>query len=263
MKPLSIADYLDHFDGGPAEKPPPRRDSSPFRPRSLPGPQIGEPRPRLALAPGKPAGATESPAKDDARRTPWERMRLPLAPPARRTPVDGEAVKSEDIAVRLAEAHARGRDDGLAEGREEAQGRHAAELAAVRREAEVERLEFERNEIARLESAIRSGLKEIEDNIGAAVARILTPFLERRFVERAVDELAKAIARLNAAGSPGAITISGPERMLARLGDRIAGLPVEVAFVEDEGPEVVVEAKATQITTALGSWAELLAPLAD
>ena len=175
----------------------------------------------------------------------------------------GEAVKSEDIAVRLAEAHARGRDDGLAEGREEAQERQAAELAAVRREAEVERLEFERNEIARLESAIRSGLKEIEDNIGAAVARILTPFLERRFVERAVDELAKAIARLNAAGSPGAITISGPERMLARLGDRIAGLPVEVAFVEDEGPEVVVEAKATQITTALGSWAELLAPLAD
>ena len=46
MKPLSIADYLDHLGRASTEKAPPRRESSPFRPRSLPSPQNGEPGPR-------------------------------------------------------------------------------------------------------------------------------------------------------------------------------------------------------------------------
>jgi hypothetical protein len=256
MKPLSIADYLDQLGRAPAEKAPPRRESLPFRPRS-PGAQSGELRPRPAVALSNPAGA-EVRAKDSPRRSPWERKSLPLAGPA-----GGEPVKTEDIAVRLAEAHARGREEGFAEGRQEAQDRHAAELAAFRREAEAQRLEYERTECARLEGAIRSALKEIEDNVGAAVGRILAPFLERSLVGRAVDELAGAIARLSAAGSPGLIAIRGPERMLAPLRERIADLPVAVAYVEDHGPEVLVEANATQITTALGPWAELLAQLAD
>jgi hypothetical protein len=260
MKPLSIADYLDHLGRAPTEKAPPRRESSPFRPRSLPSAQNSEPRPRVAFnAVANPGGVTETQGKDGPRRTPWERKPLPLAGPAGA----GEAVKPEDIAVRLAEAHARGRGDGLAEGRAEASERHAAELAAVRGEAETERLEFERNECAKLESAIRSGLNEIENNVGAAVTRILTPFLAGQAVIRAADELGKAIARLSAAGSPGLMTIRGPERVLARLRERIADLPVEVAYVEDKGPEAVVEVNATQIVTALRPWAELLAPLGD
>jgi len=99
--------------------------------------------------------------------------------------------------------------------------------------------------------------------VGAAVTRILAPFLNRQVVKRAADELCKAIARLGAAGSPGSMTIRGPERVLARLRDQIADLPVAVAYVEDKGAEVVVEAGATQIVTALRSWAELLAELAD
>jgi hypothetical protein len=259
MKPLSIADYLDHLGRGPAEKAPPRRESSPFRPRSLPGAQSGELRPGPPVALANPAHASETLGKDGPRRTPWERKRLPLAGPSS---AGGEAVKPEDIAVRLAEAHARGREDGLAEGREEPQARHAAELAAVRQEAAAEQLAFEHNEYARLEGAIRSGLKQIEDNVGASVSRILAPFLERGVAKRATDELAAAIARLSAAGSTGLITIRGPERVLARLRERIADLPVEVAYVDDVGPEVFIEANATRITTALGPWSELLAPLA-
>jgi hypothetical protein len=264
MKPLSIADYLDHLGNAATQNAPARRESSPFRPRSLPSAQNGELRPRLALSGlANPGGVSETPGKDGLRRTPWERKPLPLAGLAGPSPAGGEAVKPEDIAVRLAEAHARGREDGLAEGRAEASDRHAAELAAVRREAEAERLEFERNACARLESVIRSGLKEIENNVGAAVTRILAPFLDRQLVERAADELGKAIARLSAAGSPGLMTVRGPERVLARLRQRIADLPVEVAYVEDRGPEALVEANATQIVTALRAWAELLEPLAD
>jgi hypothetical protein len=260
MKPLSIADYLDHLGGAPAEEPP-RRESSPFRPRSLASGQTG---PRLALnALAKPSGAGETQGKDSLRRTPWERRPLPLAAAAGSLPGAGEAVKPEDIAVRLAEAYARGREEGVAEGRMEASDRHAAELAAMRRETETDRLEFQRNQYAELESAIRSGLKQIEDKVGAAVTRILAPFLDKQLVKHAADELCKAIARLGAAGSPGSMTIRGPERQLALLRPRIADLPVTIAYVEDPGAEVVVEAGATQIVTALRSWAELLAALAD
>ena len=52
--------------------------------------------------------------------------------------------------------------------------------------------EFRRNEYAELEGAIRSGFKQIDDNIGGAVARILAPFLSQQVLSRAVDELAKA-----------------------------------------------------------------------
>ena len=79
-------------------------------------------------------------------------------------------------------------------------------------ETETDRLEFQRNQYAELESAIRSGLKQIEDKVGAAVTRILAPFLDKQLVKHAADELCKAIARLGAAGSPGSMTIRGPER---------------------------------------------------
>ena len=43
MKPLSIADYLDRLGSAAGEKAPPRPESSPFRPRSLPSPQTAKP----------------------------------------------------------------------------------------------------------------------------------------------------------------------------------------------------------------------------
>ena len=44
----------------------------------------------------------------------------------------------------------------------------------------MQRLEFQLNEYAKLEGAIRSGFTRIEENVGAAVTRILAPFLESR-----------------------------------------------------------------------------------
>ena len=76
------------------------------------------------------------------------------------------------------------------------------------------------------------------------------------------DGLSKNIARLCAGGSPGPITIRGPQRVLALLRERIAELPAEIEYVDDDnGVEAVVETKATQIVTELGPWAELLASL--
>ena len=163
------------------------------------------------------------------------------------------------MSAKLADAYARGREQGLAEGRVEASDRHAAELAAARELAETQQQEFRLNEYAEFEGAIRAGMRQIEDNVGGAVTRILAPFLSQQVVKRAVDELAKAMTRICAGNSPGLIKIRGPERVLALLRPRIVDLPIEVEYVEDDGVETVVEANSTRIVAELRPWTELLA----
>ena len=257
MKPLSIADYLDHLGRPGGDKTPPRPEGSLFRPRSLATPQnhgLG-PKPTDPMA---NAGA-EMKREEPPRRTPWAPKPVLLEPGARQSPPAGELVKPEDLSLKLAEAHARGREEGLAEGRLEASDRHRAELAAAREQAEMQQQAFRLNEYAEIESAIRSGLRQIEDNVGAAVTRILAPFLSQEVLKRAVDELAKAVTRIASSASPGLIKIRGPERVLALLREQIADLPIEVAYIEDAGVETIVEANATQIVAELRPWAELLA----
>jgi hypothetical protein len=258
MKPLSIADYLDHLGRPAGDKAPPRPEGSPFRPRSLPSPQDSglDAKPivdRIAIA------GVETQGEEPPRRTPWAPKPVLLESGARQSPPGGEPAKSEDMSVKLAEAHARGREEGLAEGRLEASDRQAAELAAAREEAETQQQEFRLKGYAEIESAVRSGLRQIEDNIGATVTRILAPFLSQEILKRAVDELAKAVARISSSASPGLIKIRGPERMLELLRTRIVDLPIEVEYVEDDRVETVIEANATQIVAELRPWAELLA----
>ena len=76
MKPLSIADYLDHLGPAPVEKAPPRRESSPFRPRSLPSLAGGEPRSRPAFDAPSAERRRSSVGQRCRARTPWDRKPL-------------------------------------------------------------------------------------------------------------------------------------------------------------------------------------------
>ena len=204
MKPLSIGDYLDRLGRAAGESAAPPRQNSPFRPRSLPSPQKGGLIPKPAFDRMADAGA-DTQGQEAPRRTPWTPKPVLLEFPLRRSLPAGEPFKPEDISVNLAEEYARGREEGRAEGRVEASNRHAGELAAALEQAESQRQEFRVNQYAEIEGAIRSGLREIEDDVGAAVTRILAPFLSQQVVKTAVDELRKGIARLCAGGSPGLI----------------------------------------------------------
>jgi hypothetical protein len=258
MKPLSIADYLDCLGSAAGEKAPPGPEGSPFRPRSLANPQTAGSSAKALFDRITNKGG-ETRGEEAPRRTPWAPKPVLLESRARESTQMGEPAKPEDISAKLADAYARGREQGLAEGRVEASDRHAAELAAARGQAETQQQEFRLNEFAELEGAIRSGIKQIEDDVGGAVSRILAPFLSQQVVKRAVEELAKAIVRICASNSPGLIKIRGPERVLALLRQRIVDLPIEVEYVEDDGTETVVEANATRIVAELRPWAELLA----
>jgi hypothetical protein len=256
MKPLKISDYLEHFGRAHGENEPPRRNASPFRPRSLPKPQGAEQAPAFdrsheASGPGQPQGG------DRPRRTPWDPKPAASEPSVRELRAARETPNPEEMAVRLAQAHARGREEGLAE----AEARRVVEVTAAREQALAERLQAQRNETAQIEGAIRSGLAQMEANVGAAVARILKPFLAEQVAKRAADELCRNVARLCAGGAPSLITIRGPERILAPVRERLADLPAKVEYVDDNGVEAIVEANPTRITTELRPWAELLASL--
>ena len=263
MKPVPIADYLDHMGRPSGELASPRREASPFRPRSLQSLQSPAPRPAPAIdRASKLVGAAEPQAEAREPRPLLGRRPVAVEPAAvRDSLVSRETAKADEMALRLAEAHARGREEGFAEGRTEAEERHAAERVAAQEQAALMRLEFQLDEYAQLEAAIRSGLTRVEENVGAAVSRILAPFLVKQVVKYVADELCKNIGRLCAGGSTGLITIRGPERVLSLLRERIADLPVEVDYVENDGAEVFVEANTTQIVTELEPWAELLASL--
>lgn len=262
MKPAPIADYLDHISRIPGEKPSPRREASPFRPRSLQNVHSPEPRslPAFDRTPAPPPPTKPQP-DPRARRLPWDREPAPVEVSPRDSLIARETAKAQEMALRLAEAHARGREEGLAEGRAEAEELVAADREAVQERTLIERLEFQLNEYAGLEATIRAGFQRVEDHVGAAVARILAPFLVKEVVKYVADELGKNIARLCAGGAPGLITIRGPERVLTLLRERVAGLPAEFDFVEQAGVEAVVECGATQIATELRPWSELLTSL--
>jgi flagellar biosynthesis/type III secretory pathway protein FliH len=262
MKPVPIAGYLDHIGRVPGEKPSPRREASPFRPRSLQNVHAPEPRalPAFDRAPAPPPPPKPQP-DPRSRRLPWDREPPPSEVSPRDSLMARETAKAQEMALRLAEAHARGREEGFAEGRAEAEELVEAERAASREQALVERLEFQLNEYAELEGSIRAGFQRVEENVGAAVVRILAPFLVKEVVKYVADDLAKTIARLCAGGAPGLITIRGPERVLDLLRDRIGAMPVEFAFVDQAGVEAVVECGATQIATELRPWSELLTSL--
>jgi hypothetical protein len=259
MKPLSIADYLDRLGSGTSDSEPKRRESSPFRPRSLPGSQIAGPAAKSVFDRVTHAGAREARGEDAPRRTPWAPKPIPGESVPRQSPPAGDAVKPEDMTSKLAEAYARGREEGLAAGRAEASENHATELAAAREQAEAQRQEFQLNEYAKLEDTIRSELARMEKTIGDAATRILVPFLSEQVVKRAVNELSKAIARLSVGRSPELIKIRGPERVLTPLRQLIVDLPIKIEYIEDESAETVVEANSTQIVAELRPWAELLA----
>ena len=251
----SIATYLEHLGGGLTESRAERGAAASLRPRSSKTAPAATPR---LSASDRAFPIFPKLGEEHRAATPWPRKLAPTGSVGDKQNSADERLKTQETAQALAEAHARGRAEGLAEGRVEAEEARARDRAAEREQAAHERLDFQRNEYAKLEASLRSGFAELEQTIGATVARILSPFLADQAARRAVDELRACIHRLFSTGPRKPIVVRGPERLLALLRDRLADLPLKVAFIEDAGAEAVVEADPTEIETQLGAFAELL-----
>ena len=161
MKPLSIADYLDHLGRAAGEKAPPRQ-SSPFRPRSLPSPQSEAAKSRPLFDAGSDAGGAEAQRRGLPRRSPWAPKPVPLA---ERAIAAGCGGAGQDRGRRRRTrrslcARPRGRSGrrprrgfGAPRGRARRGAREGGNASGRR---------FMLNEYIEFEGAIRSGFRQIE-----------------------------------------------------------------------------------------------------
>ena len=113
MKPLPIADYLEHLGRGPIQKASPRREGSPFRPRTLASLPSGEPRSIPAFARVAEAGGVgDRQGEERPQRASWDRKPIPLDSTARQLQAAREAAdtgETADEARRSSRARPRGR----------------------------------------------------------------------------------------------------------------------------------------------------------
>ncbi len=173
------------------------------------------------------------------------------AAPKRETP--------EERAALLAAAEERGRQQGLAEAREEAEiARLRAAQAAEARLAEARR-HWSEAEAEALADGFAAALRALDATLSDRIARLLVPVLTDALRRQAVTELSGALTRLLAEPQAATIRVSGPEDLLAALAARLGPLSASVSFTTAEIAEVQVSADQTVIDTQLGAWTRLIA----
>jgi|SRR5579872_2907135 hypothetical protein len=176
----------------------------------------------------------------------------PFAPKPRVAPA------ADDIESRLREAYEKGRHDGFASARNEADAVFADHKDEQEERAKAERLAFQANECAKFAEQIATGLIEIEGRIAATVADILRPYLAQEQTSRVIKALSENLARILSGDSPAVLKISGPEFMLSVLRDRLSNHPAPVEYSVEEGLDVTVEAQQTIIKSQLQTWSDLI-----
>jgi flagellar biosynthesis/type III secretory pathway protein FliH len=153
----------------------------------------------------------------------------------------------------IADAFARGREEGLAAGRADYAARLDEERAASEARLADERAAWSSQEGARLGDAITAAFQSLEASVGDAVAAILSPVLEEGLRRRAVDELAENLKRLMASGQR-ILRVSGPEDLLQALRARLGADMSAVAFESAQDIDMRVVAEQTTIETQLKDW---------
>ena len=168
--------------------------------------------------------------------------------PAAETPAE------PDWEERIADAYAR----GIEEGKRLAEAEAAAEL-------EAEKADWERTAVAAREAwcaetgtgisaQIAAAFGELEDNIATAAERVLQPLVSQAARTEAVQQLRTIIADL-AATNPGiGLQISGPEDLLAIVRESLPAAIAEPVYIVTDKTDIQIKAGASLLETRIASW---------
>jgi hypothetical protein len=167
--------------------------------------------------------------------------------------------EEDTLPARLAEA----REEGRAEAAAAAEQRAAADLQRLQVEHEThlaaERQKWRDEEASILQDRLGTALRRIEDDLAECVARILRPFIIESLRRQMIGELVEHVGTLVASHDMMAIMIAGPPDLIAVLQEKLAGLPIAIAYNESDGVDVRVTAEKTMIETRLKAWIDLIA----
>jgi hypothetical protein len=152
------------------------------------------------------------------------------------------------------------RADGVVQGREEAraemEARFAELEAAFEARLQQEREAWAQRDGARLAAAMLQGLEGVREDVIAATAQVLKPFLVESVRQRALAELSKAIEDLLLRDPEAGMVISGPKDLLDVLEVHLAERAGSFTFKPSETPEVEVKAGAALLSTRIAAWVE-------
>jgi hypothetical protein len=163
---------------------------------------------------------------------------------------------AEDMAARVAEAVARGHEEGRAVAEEEFQARLEAQREEFEQRLSSERQAWIEQAGETLVERMLAAMRDMEARISESTARILRPLLAAQLRRQAVTELS-ALVRTTASRDRGAtLAVSGPDDLIAVLREKLADATAEVTFSVSETPDVQVTLDHTVLQTRLQEWAE-------
>lgn len=175
--------------------------------------------------------------------------------PPRRGPRGMSAFGStSDIEARIADAHARGVLEGQAAGQVETDAALARQAGDAARALKTERERWSEAEGARLSGLVMDALADLEQRIAEQVARCLKPVLTDGIRLRTVEQLSSTLNDLLRKGEYVAISISGPEDLLAAVKARLGAQHAGLTFAPSDSADLVVSADETILETRIAAW---------
>jgi hypothetical protein len=168
---------------------------------------------------------------------------------------DGQSGKP-DIDSQLKSAFEDGYQQGLADGRAEAQadGEYRLTEAETLFAAQLseERQSWQRDCADVLAARFDGATKLIERNIEDRIATLLRPWLIERLRERAKEDLEKAIARALVEGAK--VHIEAPAEILTHLRERLPTGAFQIGYSESNSPDIRADIEDTEIEANISAW---------
>lgn len=161
-----------------------------------------------------------------------------------------------DVTEQIEAARAEGVAQGHEEARAEMEARFAELEAAFEARLAQERDAWAQHDGARLAAAMLQGLDGVREDVVAATAQVLKPFLIDSVRQKAVAELSRAIEDLLLRDPEAGMVISGPKDLLDVLEVHLNERAGSFTFKPSEIPEVEVKAGAALLSTRIAAWVE-------
>ena len=159
----------------------------------------------------------------------------------------------EELARKLEEAQAQGRDEGRAAAMAEFEQEIAKERAQIEERAAGERDAWLAEEGRRVGEALETAMRKLETAIADSVARVLEPFLDAALRDKVIAELSLTLSAL-LADEPPLLKISGPESLLAALREKLGTTKSSVEYVPSQSTDISVSADHLIVETRLKAW---------
>jgi hypothetical protein len=152
------------------------------------------------------------------------------------------------------------RAEGFAQGREEARAEMDARFAELEAAFEArlgeEREAWAARDGSRLAAAMLQGLEGVREEVVAATAQVLKPFLIESVRQKALSGLSRAIDDLLLRDPEAGMVISGPQDLLKVMELHLNERAGTFTFKPADTPEVEVKAGAALLSTRIAAWVE-------